>query len=154
MTSQDKNALRIVYLWLVHFDSLLMISSHHCNNINKPFLSYARQPELDALKHWHFHFCIVKCLYSYKKQLAQNNFSRIPKLDFPFQSLSYKPKITNRRTPTVRSSAKLKKINWTYKSTIFYFSATISFPQSKGAKMSNYKPKREQKIIFFLPQIN
>ena len=36
----------------------------------------------------------------------------------------------------------------THKSTVFYFYATISSPRSNGAKMSKYKPKGQQKIIF------
>ena len=41
---------------------------------------------------------------------------------------------------------KKKKIN--LQTTIFYFSATISSPRSNGARITSYKSKGEQKIIF------
>ena len=43
--------------------------------------------------------------------------------------------------------SKSKKI-LTYDTTIYYFSATILSAQSNGEKISNYKPKGEQKKIF------
>ena len=35
---------------------------------------------------------------------------KLPNLDFPFQAVSYKPKITNCRMPTVRRSAAKHKL--------------------------------------------
>ena len=63
-----------------------------------------------------------------------------------FQSVSYKPKITNRRLFGV-PKLKKKKLNLQINH-LLYFSATISSPRSNGAKITNYKPKGEQKIIF------
>ena len=76
------------------------------------------------------------CNFESKQANSINLFGRRPNKK-PFWSCARQPKLKAFRL----------KIE-THKSTIFYFYAIISSPRSNGAKMSNYKPKGEQKIIF------
>jgi len=43
-------------------------------------------------------FVLLNVFTLIKNNLRKNNFSRMPTFDFPFQSVSYKPKTSNRRT--------------------------------------------------------
>ena len=75
-----------------------MISSQHCNNMKNHFTELRT-----SILNWTFfpsigidisNFVLLNVFTLIKKKtiLRKNNFSRMPKLDFPFQSASYKPK--------------------------------------------------------------